>query len=134
MHRRSTLRIAVAVALAALAIPVGTVRAAPKPDGPSALCLSAIQAAERRYDTPPGLLAVMAKVESGRATSSGDLQPWPWTVDADGQGAFFASKTQAVEWSRQALASGAVTYLDVGCMQVDLRMHPNAFRSLEEAF
>jgi hypothetical protein len=27
-----------------------------------------------------------------------------------------------------------VTYLDVGCMQVDLRMHPHAFVSLEQAF
>jgi len=52
----------------------------------------------------------------------------------DGQGMFFPSKQQAVAWSREALASGTVTYLDVGCMQVDLRMHPTAFRDLDEAF
>ena len=67
---------------------------------------------------------MIAKVESGRATSSGAVQPWPWTVDADGQGIFFATKEQAVAWSRQALDAGTVTFLDVGCMQVDLRMHP----------
>ncbi len=102
---------------------------------PPGLCLAAIAAAERHHDTPPGLLAVIGKVESGRpAPPSGKLQPWPWTVDADGQGAFFASKAEAVAWSREALDSGRVTFLDVGCMQVDLRMHPNAFASLEEAF
>ncbi|MGH7155666.1 MAG: lytic transglycosylase domain-containing protein, partial [Acetobacteraceae bacterium] len=102
---------------------------------PSALCLAAIDGAQQRYATPPGLLAVMSKVESGRpAPPSGALQPWPWTVDADGQGMFFPDKQEAVTWSRQALASGAVTYLDVGCMQIDLRMHPAAFRDLEEAF
>jgi hypothetical protein len=103
--------------------------------GPSGLCLAAMPPAEHRYDTPPGLLAVMAKVESGRATPpTGALQPWPWTVDADGEGIFFATKAQAVAWSRQALDSGAATFLDVGCMQVDLRMHPHAFATLEEAF
>jgi hypothetical protein len=101
---------------------------------PSDLCLAAVTAAERHHDIPPGLLGVMAKVESGRRAPSGALRPWPWTVDADGRGAFFASKSEAIAWSRQALASGAVTFLDVGCMQVDLRAHPNAFATLEEAF
>jgi hypothetical protein len=103
--------------------------------GASGQCLAAIAAAERHQGTPPGLLAVMARVESGRpAPPAGALQPWPWTVDADGQGAFFATKEQAVGWSRDALAAGTVTFLDVGCMQVDLRMHPDAFADLEQAF
>ena len=33
-----------------------------------------------------------------------------------------------------ALNAGTVTFLDVGCMQVDLRMHPAAFRDLDQAF
>ncbi len=107
---------------------------AESPHSASDLCLDAVAAAQQHSATPPGLLAVIAKVESGRATSSGALEPWPWTVDADGQGIFFATKEQAVAWSRQALDSGTVTFLDVGCMQVDLRMHPNAFRNLNEAF
>ncbi len=101
---------------------------------PADQCLAAIDAAQQRYDTPPGLLRVIAKVESGRADASGALQPWPWTVDADGQGIFFPTEQAAIGWAQQALAAGAVTYLDVGCMQVDLRMHPTAFRSLQEAF
>jgi hypothetical protein len=102
---------------------------------PSDLCLAAIVDAERHHDIPRGLLAVMAKVESGRPVlSAGVLQPWPWTVDADGHGVFFASKTEAIAWSRQALDSRTVTFLDVGCMQVDLRAHPDAFTTLEQAF
>ena len=100
---------------------------------PSELCRAAVQAAERRHQTPPGLLATMAKVESGRTEQGSGLQPWPWTVDADGQSLFFDAKEDAVAWARQAMARG-VGYIDVGCMQVDLPMHPAAFRSLEQAF
>jgi len=98
-----------------------------------ALCLQAVAAAERQHDTPPGLLATIARVESGRAAPGGGLQPWPWTIDADGQSLFFDTKDEAVAWARQAMVRG-VGYIDVGCMQVDLPMHPNAFRSLDEAF
>jgi len=98
----------------------------------SALCLAAIQSAEQRHETPPGLLATIAKVESGRPAAGG-LQPWPWTIDADGQSLYFDTKEQAVAWAQQAMARG-VGYIDVGCMQIDLPMHPAAFRSLDEAF
>ncbi|MBS0558785.1 MAG: transglycosylase SLT domain-containing protein [Proteobacteria bacterium] len=126
---------AVLAVLAAAAGPRPTARAAAGPADPSTECLGAIAAAERHRQTPPGLLATIARVESGRATPpSGALQPWPWTVDADGQGFYFATKQEAVAWSRRALDSGSVTFLDVGCMQIDLRMHPTAFTSLEQAF
>jgi hypothetical protein len=101
---------------------------------PPAQCLAAIAVAQHRYDTPPGLLAVMAKVESGRPGPDGALQPWPWTVDADGTGILFPTKQAAIAWARHALATNAATYIDVGCLQVDLRMHPHAFRTLDDAF
>ena len=126
-----------ALAAGLLAAPI-SVRAAPLGNAsgnPSDLCLAAIIAAERNHGIPHGLLPVMAKVESRRPTpSAGTLQPWPWTVDADGRGIFFASKTEAIAWTRQALNTGTVTFLDVGCMQVDLRAHPDAFATLEQAF
>lgn len=140
MRRRPIRRIAAAllamIAAAPLAIRANAREATPPPaKTPSEQCLTAIKAAEARYATPPGLLAVMAKVESGRSTPlSGALQPWPWTVDADGRGIFFPTKQQAIDWARQAIDGGMVTFLDVGCMQVDLRMHPDAFRSLDAAF
>lgn len=132
LERRPWALAATIVLTALLLRPMPSRAAAPDP---SALCLSAVAAAEQNQHTPPGLLAVIAKVESGRPTPPDNLlQPWPWTVDADGQGLFFATKAQAVAWTRHALAGGSVTYLDVGCMQIDLRMHPHAFRSLDEAF
>jgi hypothetical protein len=101
---------------------------------PSAQCLAAIEVAQHRYDTPPGLLTVMAKVESGRPGANGALQPWPWTVDADGTGINFPTKEAAIAWTQSALATKAATYVDVGCLQVDLRMHPHAFGTLDDAF
>ena len=105
-------------------------RAATGPDE----CAAAVAAAERSHATPPGLLARIATVESGRVLA-GDTQPrpWPWTIDVDGRGLFFDSKAAAVAGVRQAIAAGA-HWIDVGCMQVNLQMHPDAFRSLEDAF
>lgn len=98
----------------------------------SALCAEAALAAERRYATPAGLLGVIAKVESGRPVA-GALQPWPWTIDVEGEGMFFNSRTAALAGARRALAQGARN-VDVGCMQVNLQFHPEAFASLEDAF
>ena len=136
MIRRAKLYMLVTLTVGLLAAPISARAAQIANDrgDPSDLCLAAIIAAEHHDDIPRGLLAVMAKVESGRLSPSGALRSWPWTVDADGHGAFFASKAEAVAWSRHALASGSVTFLDVGCMQVDLAAHPDAFASLEEAF
>lgn len=137
MHRRLTHRLAavllLSLALSAFAPP----RAHATPQAastPAAQCLAAIDTAQHRYDTPPGLLAVIAKVESGRPNGQGALEPWPWTVDADGTGILFPTKEAAIAWTRNALATNAATYVDVGCLQVDLRMHPHAFRTLDEAF
>ncbi len=122
------------VALASLpsAAQAQTAHALPGPRQ-TALCGAAIQRAEQAYRTPPGLLVTIGKVESGRRDADGALEPWPWTINADGQGYFFPSKAEAVDWARRGL-TGGVQYMDVGCMQVDLQMHPGAFRSLDEAF
>jgi len=99
-----------------------------------ALCGSAITAAEDAARLPQNLLEAIAEVESGRPEpSSGRLQPWPWTINADGVGAFFASKAEAIAAVRTLQARG-VRSIDVGCMQVNLMFHPAAFASLEDAF
>ena len=100
----------------------------------SAQCDAAITAAETRYALPHGVLGSIAKAESGRPiTGLGDIRAWPWTIDADGRGLFLDSKAAAIAWVQQAQARGA-HYIDVGCMQVDLPLHPGAFHSLDEAF
>jgi hypothetical protein len=111
--------------------------AAPVPDwlvSQSAQCRTAIAAAEAKYHLPPALLGSIAKVESGRPIGSdGRVQPWPWTIDADGQALFLDSRAAAVAWARQGLQRG-VRFMDIGCMQVDLQLHPDAFASLDQAF
>lgn len=99
----------------------------------SDLCAVALRQAERRYHLPPGLLLSIARAESGRPIASlTDIRPWPWTIDADGNGLFLDSKAAAIAWLRQQELHHS--FVDVGCMQVDLHFHPGAFASLDEAF
>ncbi len=110
-----------------------TAHAAP-PRDPSAQCEQAIRKAEAIGHTPPGMLAAIGQVESGRPNSrTGGMRPWPWTTSADGAGQFFATKAQAVAAVAALQAQGAQS-IDVGCMQVNLMHHPNAFASLDQAF
>jgi hypothetical protein len=108
--------------------------AAPGVPRSPALCDPAIATAEDSLRLPLHLLEAIAEVESGRPDrSSGRLQPWPWTINANGMGAFFTSKAEAIAAVRTLQANG-VRSIDVGCMQVNLMFHPAAFASLEEAF
>ena len=98
------------------------------------LCEQAIVKAEAIGRTPPGMLSAIGQVESGRPDPrSGRMRPWPWTIDADGVGQFFATKTEAIA-AVAALLSQGVHSIDVGCMQVNLMHHPDAFTSLDQAF
>jgi Transglycosylase SLT domain len=97
------------------------------------LCRAAVAAAERNNGIPPHLLAAIARVESGRRDPiTGDWHPWPWTLDVEGEGAFYSTKAQAVAAVQAAQARG-VRSIDVGCAQINLLHHPNAFASLDIA-
>ncbi len=97
------------------------------------LCDAAIVGAERSARLPLRLLGAIAEVESGRLDDAGNVRPWPWTINAEGRGQFFASRQQAIDAVRALQAQG-VRSIDVGCMQVNLMYHPNAFASLDDAF
>jgi tetratricopeptide (TPR) repeat protein len=97
-------------------------------------CLPEIAKAEKRYRIPDGLLVSIALAESGRRDpDTGILAPWPWTIDAHGQGQFFDSVDEAAAAAGAMLARGDAL-VDVGCMQVDLYHHPHAFQTLLAAF
>jgi hypothetical protein len=117
--------------LAAVVLPAAAA-ASPSPSD-SALCEAAIAVAEHSASLPPRLLGAIAEVESGRPDDRGAVRPWPWTINAEGRGQIFASKREAVDAVR-ALQSRGVQSIDVGCMQVSLMHHPNAFASLDQAF
>lgn len=105
---------------------------------PSALdpdaCAPAIRAAESAHRLPSGLLGSIAMVESGRVDPrTGRAVAWPWTINVAGTGYYFATKAEAVAAVEATRAKG-VQSIDVGCMQVNLMHHPNAFASLDDAF
>jgi Transglycosylase SLT domain len=101
---------------------------------PGASCRAAISAAEQAGAIPPLLLAAIGRVESGRRDpASGVVAPWPWTINAEGQGSFYDTKSQAIA-AAQALQARGVQSIDVGCMQVNLMHHPGAFANLDQAF
>jgi len=119
--------------LALMLLPLAA-RAASWEEEQSAQCSSAISAAEGKHATAPGLLAAIAKAESGRPIPPlPGLQPWPWAINADGEARYFESKAAAVAWAKLALDRG-VQQMDVGCMQVNLQSHPGAFRDMDQAF
>ena len=113
--------------------------AAAFPNAPAAteaglLCRYAIQQAEAGSGMPQHLLGAIARVESGRPDPlTGRLHPWPWTINAEGKGYFFDSKAEAVQFARGLQARGVQSF-DTGCLQVNVMYHPDAFRSLEDAF
>jgi len=98
------------------------------------LCETAITSAEYAGRLPPGLLGAIGVTETGRVDArSGRVRPWPWTVNAEGEGQFFETKQQAVAAVR-ALQARGVRSIDVGCLQVNLMYHRDAFATLEDAF
>ncbi len=89
---------------------------------------------ERKLGIPQYLLESLALTESGRLhRGSGSRLAWPWTVQANGKGRFFASKAEAIAEVRRLQQQG-VSSIDVGCMQINLHYHGAIFDSLEQAF
>lgn len=83
---------------------------------------------------PDHLLAAIGHVESGRLDPrTGTINPWPWTINAQGQDGIFETKADAIAAVR-ALQARNIQSIDVGCMQVNLMYHPQAFATLDDAF
>ncbi|MDR3520504.1 MAG: transglycosylase SLT domain-containing protein [Acidocella sp.] len=101
---------------------------------PASSCAAAGNAAETAATLPANILVSIGMVESGRVDAlTGHVAPWPWTVNIDGAGHYFASKQDAIAFTRLAQSSGA-NDIDVGCFQVSLKYHPDAFPDLDTAF
>jgi hypothetical protein len=101
---------------------------------PASLCETAVTTAEYVNRLPPRLLGAISLTETGRIDAdSGRIRPWPWTLNAEGEGHYFETPQQAIA-AVQKLQARGVRSIDVGCLQINLMYHPNAFASLEEAF
>ena len=95
-------------------------------------CIRAILEAQERHGIPGNILLGIGLQEAG-TKRSGDLTVWPWAVNAAGVGRFFEDREEAIAWVRDRLAAG-VRSIDVGCMQINLRWHPDAFLDFEQGF
>lgn len=99
---------------------------------PTGLCVTEILRAQDRYGIPGNLLLGIGLQEAG-VSRKGQLTVWPWAVNAAGEGRLFDTRDAAMGWVRERQMQG-VDSIDVGCMQINLRWHPSAFRSLEDGF
>jgi hypothetical protein len=89
-------------------------------------CEALAERAAAAEGIPPGLLAAVARVESGRGTAGGGRRAWPWTLNAGGAGSFHDSAAAALAQLDAHLATGT-TNVDLGCMQLNWRWHGAAF-------
>ncbi len=98
------------------------------------VCTVAARQLEKKYQIKKHLLSTITNVESGRWNQERQRNTaWPWTVNAQGKGRYFDTKQEAIAAVKKLQAKG-VKSIDVGCMQINLAYHPEAFDNLDEAF
>ncbi|HBK06073.1 MAG TPA: hypothetical protein DDZ81_09430 [Acetobacteraceae bacterium] len=87
------------------------------------VCQQVGRAAEQAFDLPPGVLVAIGKAESAQ---------WPWTANVDGAAEMYRSKAEALE-ALTRVRSPRPANMDIGCFQISMRYHPNAFASMDQA-
>jgi hypothetical protein len=113
---------------------LGQLAGSPPPAEPAAACMRAAAAAEQRWQLPQHLLEAIGRVESGQTDpATGRVLPWPWIANVAGTDYVFASADAAAA-AVQELRDHGVSSIDVGCFQINLRYHPQAFSSVTEGF
>lgn len=98
---------------------------------PAELCDQAAEQAAARSAVPLQVLLAITRVETGRH-ADGQLRPWPWAINLSGQGYWFPDLREALDFANLQLAQGVANF-DVGCFQINLHWHGDAFDSLEQA-
>ncbi len=97
-------------------------------------CRLATEKVETELRLPKRLLNAISLTETGRwHKERKEKIAWPWTVYAEGRGRYLTTKAAAIAEVNKLKAKG-VQNIDVGCMQVNLYWHPEAFDNLEDAF
>ena len=99
---------------------------------PGFLCDQAAALASQATGVPIDILLAIARVESGRQ-KNGAFGPWPWTINADGKGAFYETKADAVAAATAHMSDGTGTF-DSGCFQLNYRYHGASFATFDDMF
>jgi len=100
----------------------------------SSLCNRYFPIYEHKYHMPSNMLRAISVTESGRWSKfSNKSVAWPWTINVNGKGYHFKSRSKAIAKVKEYMKKGK-TSIDVGCMQINLKYHPDAFTNLNQAF
>jgi hypothetical protein len=99
---------------------------------PAKLCRDAAAMAASEVGVPESVLVAITLVETGR-NQGGALQPWPWTVNADGEGHWFSDRESAIRFAEGLLRDGKTSF-DIGCFQINYRWHGDSFASVAAMF
>ena len=97
--------------------------------GDASLCDRAARSAAEDTGVSLALLRAIMLAESGRDIGQGRAA-WPWTLQSQGQGHWLASADDTLALARDLMAQGE-TNIDLGCFQINLHWHGQAFPSLE---
>ena len=97
-------------------------------------CSSMFSYFENRYNLPKDILHSISLQETRKPHSRHQIGVvWPWTINVEGKGFHFRTKKDAIRFVKDQLKEGK-TSIDIGCMQINLKYHPDAFTSLDQAF
>jgi soluble lytic murein transglycosylase-like protein len=99
-------------------------------------CSSIFYYFEKKYKLPTNSLHSISLHETAKKHSYHDISlVWPWTVMNNklGKSYHFRNRQEAINYVRAQFKVGN-NNLDVGCMQINLKHHPDAFKSLDQAF
>lgn len=96
------------------------------------LCISAARRASDRTGVPLAVLLAVTLTETGRTTKNG-LAPWPWAINQAGEGHWFQTPEDAVQYAEDQLDLGLRNF-DVGCFQLNHRWHSKNFTSTIDMF
>lgn len=96
------------------------------------LCIAASKTAADQTGVPLQVLLAITLTETGRTTDAG-LRPWPWAINQDGEGHWFATAEDAVQFAEDQLDLGLRNF-DVGCFQLNHRWHSKGFTSTVDMF
>ncbi len=86
---------------------------------------AAVAAAE--FGVPERLMRAITRVETARGADGA----WPWAINVDGRGHWFATSAEATAFASRARVQGA-EQIDIGCFQLNLKWHGAAFASLDQ--
>ncbi len=95
-------------------------------------CDQAAVTAAGETSVPLSVLRAVTRNETGRKRN-GATEPWPWTVNMEGEGFWFDTEDQARAFVFERFKTGARNF-DVGCFQINYKWHGSAFNSIEEMF